>query len=67
MLEEIPRIIDARHNIIHVSALNGILNEDRLATEDPVFSNKKYARHAIKVFDGFIQGLHSATLKLRPL
>ena len=66
-LEELPHIIDARHQIIHVSALNRVLNEDMLATEGPIISNKKYAKHAIDVFDGFIQGLHSATLKLRPV
>ena len=65
-LEELRRIIHARHQIIHVSPLIGVLNEDRLATEKPIFFNKEYTKHAIDVLDGFIQGLHSATLKLRP-
>lgn len=65
-LEELQRIIRFRHRIIHVSPLLGMLNQEQVPPEEPVFSNKAYAENALRIFDDFIQELHTATLRLRP-
>lgn len=55
-----------RHKIIHVSATNSCLNQDRLPSESPVFSGKEFASSAINNFREFVEKLHVATLNLRP-
>lgn len=66
LLEEIQRIIGFRHLIIHVSPLMGMLNMEHVPPEEPVFAKKQYAEEALNTFNDFIQGLHNATLRLRP-
>lgn len=66
LLEELQRLIGFRHRIVHVSPLLGMLNQDRVPPEEPVFPNRQYADKVVKIFDEFIRGLHAATLRLRP-
>lgn len=66
VLGELQRLIGFRHRIVHISPLLGMLNQDRVPPEEPVFSNVQYAQTALATFDSFIKGLHSATLRLRP-
>ncbi len=63
-LEEIQRLIGYRHRIVHISPLIGMLNQDKVPPEEPVFSTK-YVKNAIEISKSFIEGLHQATLKLR--
>jgi hypothetical protein len=64
VLEEIQRLINYRHRIVHVSPLIGMLNQDKVPPEEPVFSTN-YVKNAIEISKLFIEGLHQATLKLR--
>lgn len=66
LLRELQRLIGFRHRIVHVSPLLGMLNQERVPAEEPVFPNRQYGEKALKTFDDFIQGLHAATLRLRP-
>jgi len=66
LLEELQRLIGFRHRIVHVSPLLGMLNQERVPPEEPIFPNRQYAEKALETFDDFIQGLHTATLRLRP-
>ena len=66
VLEELQRIIDYRHRIVHLSPLIGMLNQDRVPPEEPVVANQQYVGKALKTVDDFIKGLHQATLRLRP-
>lgn len=63
-LEELKTLIEYRHRIVHVSPLIGMLNQERVPPEEPVFSTN-YVRNAIEISKSFIESLHSATLKLR--
>jgi hypothetical protein len=64
-LEKSKKYIVYRHRIIHVSAILGMLNQPEVPPEAPVFPKKELAAEAIHEFDEFIEGLHTATLKLR--
>jgi hypothetical protein len=64
-LEEIQRLIRYRHRIVHVSPLIGMLNQDRVPPEKPVFANRAYGESAVKTTSEFIEKLHEATLRLR--
>jgi len=66
LLQELQRLIGFRHRIVHVSPLLGMLNQERVPPEEPVFPNRQYGEKALKIFDDFIRGLHAATLRLRP-
>jgi len=66
LLEEVQRLIEFRHRIVHVSPLLGMLNQGHVPPEEPIFSNREYAERAVEAFDDFIQGLHATTLRLRP-
>lgn len=65
-LDALQSYIRYRHRIIHVSPLLGLLNQERVPPEEPVFSKKETAGIAKVCFKEFIQSLHSATLALRP-
>jgi hypothetical protein len=64
ILEEIQRLINYRHRIVHVSPLIGMLNQDKVPLEEPIFSTN-YVKNAIEVSKLFIENLHQATLKLK--
>lgn len=66
LLEEVQRLITFRHKIVHLSPLLGMLNQEQVPPQEPIFPNRQYAEKAVNTFDGFIQGLHRATLRLRP-
>lgn len=65
-LEALQSYIRYRHKIIHVSPLMGMLNQERVPPEEPVFSKKQTAEAAKECFRGFIDKLHQATLSVRP-
>ena len=65
VLEKLQKFIIFRHRIIHVSALEAILNQLKVPPEDPIFSNKILSEEAIRIFDLFINKLHKATLQKR--
>jgi len=64
ILEEIQKLIRYRHRIVHVSPLIGMLNQDKVPPEEPIFSTK-YVKNAIDISKSFIKSLHQATLNLR--
>jgi hypothetical protein len=66
-LEEIQRLIRYRHRIVHVSPLLGMLNQDKVPHEQPVFANRAYGEKAVKTASEFVEKLHEATLRLRPV
>jgi len=66
VLKNVQSYIRYRHKIIHVSPLLGMLNQDKVPSEGPIFSNKETAKNAKKCFFEFIEALHRATLALRP-
>ena len=66
LLERIQRLLDYRHRVVHVSPVIGLLNQDRVPPEEPVFSNSAFAHAAVASFDEFIGALHAGTLRLRP-
>lgn len=65
-IEQVRRAIRFRHRIVHTSPLIGMLNQDRVPPEEPVFPSFKLVEETLTVFDSFIQALHAATLRLRP-
>ncbi len=64
-LEELQRLIYYRNRIVHVSPLLGMLNQDKVPPEEPVFANRQYSQNALRICKEFIQGLHKATLNLK--
>lgn len=66
VLQELQRVISFRHKIVHVSPMLGMLNQEQVPPQEPIFANRQYAEKAMSTFDGFVQGLHGATLRLRP-
>ncbi|WP_296056619.1 hypothetical protein [uncultured Amphritea sp.] len=65
-LKELQSYIRYRHRIIHVSPSIGMLNQENVPPEQPVFPKKETAENAIKCFSNFIDELHKSTLELRP-
>lgn len=65
-LESLQSYIRYRHRIIHVSASLGMLNQEKVPAEEPVFPKKETAENARECFSEFIEALHQATLSLRP-
>lgn len=61
----IKRFLKYRHKIIHVSPVLGILNQEKLSNEEPVFPNETLKLEALKIFNEFIELFHESTLKLR--
>jgi len=64
-LKELQSYIRYRHRIIHVSPSIGMLNQENVPPEQPVFPKKETAENAIKCFSNFIDELHKSTLYLR--
>lgn len=65
-LEGLQSYIRYRHRIIHVSPSLGMLNQEKVPPEKPVFPKKETAENARECFSEFIEALHQATLSLRP-
>ena len=65
-IEALQSYIRYRHKIIHVSPSLGMLNQERVPPEEPVFPKKDTADMAKSCFQEFIELLHQATLALRP-
>jgi hypothetical protein len=65
-LGQLQQFIRHRHRVVHVSPLLGMLNEETVPPEEPVFANRATADRAVACFSEFVQALHEATLKLRP-
>lgn len=65
-LEDIQSYIRYRHRIIHVSPSLGMLNQEKVPPDEPVFPKKETAEMAKECFKEFIEALHQATLALRP-
>ncbi len=66
ILESLQLYIRYRHRIVHVSPSIGMLNQERVPPEEPVFPKKETADSAKNCFKEFIEALHQATLSLRP-
>lgn len=64
-LELLQRLIKYRHRVVHISPLIGMLNQQEVPPEEPVFSNKKLRDEAVNCFDLFVTKLHEATLTLK--
>lgn len=64
-LNNLQQFIGYRHKIIHVSASLGILNQDKLPKEEPVFPSKETKNLAKEHFKEFIEKLHQKTLTLQ--
>lgn len=65
-LESLQSYVRYRHKIIHTSALLGMLNQEEVPLEEPVFPKKEIGEKAKECFNNFIESLHQATLALRP-
>ncbi len=65
LIVPIKKFLRFRHKIIHVSPMLGLLNQEKIAEEEPVFANETLKNDALKIFDEFIQRFHDSTLKLR--
>ncbi|APC94372.1 hypothetical protein IBE10_07860 [Francisella tularensis subsp. novicida] len=65
-LPTLKKIIAYRHKIIHVSPSIGMLNQEKIPPEEPVFPTKALVENAIDNFNEFIDILHKSTLELRP-
>jgi hypothetical protein len=65
-LRDLQSYIGYRHKIIHVSPFLGMLNQEKVPPEEPVFPKKETAERAKGCFREFIEALHQATLSLRP-
>jgi hypothetical protein len=63
--ELLQGFIRHRHRVVHVSPLLGMLNEEAVPREEPVFANRTTADRAVACFSEFVKALHDATLKLR--
>ena len=63
---KLRRFIHHRHRVVHVSPLLGILNEERVPPEKPVFANRATSDGAVVCFGVYVQALHAATHRLRP-
>ncbi|RCW48719.1 hypothetical protein DFR80_1673 [Halanaerobium sp. ST460_2HS_T2] len=64
-INELKKIINYRHRIIHVSPLITMLNENKVPEEEPVFSNDSLSTEAVEVFKYIVDQIHTASLKLR--
>lgn len=64
-LNNLQQFIGYRHKIIHVSASLGILNQDKLPQENPIFPSKETRNLAEEHFKEFIEKLHQKSLTLQ--
>lgn len=65
-LSLLQKLIRYRHRVVHVSPLIGLLNQNQVPPEEPVFANCELAGQAVDCFKRVIMALHQATLTLRP-
>ena len=65
-LEDLQSYIRYRHRIVHVSPSLGMLNQESVPPEEPVFPKKETAQNSRACFSEFIEALHQKTLSLRP-
>lgn len=65
-LTALKQFIRYRHRIVHVSPLLGMLNDDMVPSEAPVFANRALTESAVKCFSDVVAALHRASLDLRP-
>jgi hypothetical protein len=63
-LNDFQRFIEYRHHVVHVSPLLGVLNQQSVPPQQPVFANKLLADRALRCFSEFIDKLHEASLNL---
>lgn len=66
VIQRVKEFIGYRHKIVHVSPLQSMLNFYEVPFKEPIFAKKETIQVAREVFSTFIEGLHKATLKLRP-
>jgi hypothetical protein len=64
-LKRLRLIIGYRHKIVHISPLLGLLNQEKVPPQEPVFPNKQTAEAAKECFGELIEKLHQATLSLK--
>lgn len=65
-LTALQQFIRYRHRVVHVSPLLGMLNDDVVPPEEPVFANGALTDRAVKCFSDVVAALHRASLDLRP-
>lgn len=65
-IDHLKKFIDHRHNVIHVSAIDGTMNPSISSGPEPVHVNSALLKEALEIFDKFIVSLHEASLTLRP-
>jgi hypothetical protein len=63
-LADLKRMLEYRHRIVHVSAIEGLLNLPQVPPADPVFSNAQLVQTLVGAADGFVRALHTTTLGL---
>ena len=63
-LSQLKQIFTFRSRIVHASPLLTMVNEFKVPSEKPVFSNE-IVQSSLELFDKFINKLHRATLNLR--
>lgn len=64
LLEEVQRFIKARHRIVHVTPLSPMIFEPGKMDDEAMDAR---VERATRAFDTFINELHAATLRLRPV
>jgi hypothetical protein len=64
ILEEVQKFIQARHRIVHVTPLSPLIFEPGKMEDEAMIAR---VQRATRAFDTFINGLHAATLRLRPI
>lgn len=65
LINSIKKYLAYRHKIIHISPTIGLLNQNNVPPEEPVFPNEKLKLEAINKFDKFITLFHEKSLKLK--
>lgn len=63
VIEEVRKLMQFRHRIVHSGKDVTILNYDEIPDKAPIFSNKQFLEDAKNIFVEFIKKLHVATSK----
>jgi len=66
-LSNLQRFIHHRHRVLHVSPLLGMLNEEKVPPQEPVFANHATAESAVACFSEYVEALNNATQRLRSM
>jgi len=61
IMEQVRKLIQFRHRIVHSGRDVTILNYDEIPDKSPIFSNKQLLEDAKNVFVEFVNKLHAAT------